>query len=40
MMALGVGALKLSELRKVDLLFLVFLLRINFYNMPRFCEMR
>ncbi len=36
----GAGASKLSELRKVDLLILVFLLRINFDNMPRFCEMR
>jgi len=28
---------KLSELRRVDLLILVFLLRMNFDNMPRFC---
>ena len=31
------GASKLSELRRVDLLILVFLLRMNFDNMPRFC---
>jgi hypothetical protein len=33
-------ALKLSELRKVDPLILVFLLRMDFDNMPRFCEFR
>ncbi|VVP56055.1 hypothetical protein PS880_05696 [Pseudomonas fluorescens] len=33
-------ASKLSELRKADLLILVFLLRMNFDNMPRFCEFR
>ena len=40
MKAPEVGALKLSELRKVDLLILVFLLRMNFDKMPHFCENR
>jgi len=40
MTASEAGTPDLSELRKVDLLILVFLLRMNFDNMPRFCEMR